>query len=101
MCWQPGATASPTPPPPSSPIARWRRRFWAGRRDEDFRLSLPPPTPTRPRKGGGGFGERCFYTRPLDGGGPGWGWVAGPSAMIDWSALLDFIGLYLIPGLVT
>ena len=42
-----------------------------------FRASLPPPTPTRPRKGGGSFGERSFCSRPLDGGGPGWGWDAG------------------------
>jgi putative ABC transport system ATP-binding protein/lipoprotein-releasing system ATP-binding protein len=40
--------------------------------------SLAPPTPTRPRKGGGGFTARCFCPRPFDGGGPGWGWVAAP-----------------------
>src|SRR5262249_39667657 len=39
--------------------------------------SLPPPTPTRPRKGGGGFSERYFHARRLDGGGSGWGWAAG------------------------
>src|SRR5262249_6524126 len=41
------------------------------------RYPPPQPAPARARKGGGRFSVRCLYARPLDGGGPGWGWDAG------------------------
>src|SRR5215469_5455193 len=51
--------------PPSPPERGLAARHIASRRQH---LALHPPTPARPRKGGGSFSERCFCSRPLDGG---------------------------------